>query len=321
MAAPTGEPAIELAGVGKRYGAVTALRDVSLTVAPGELLAVLGPNGAGKTTTVEILEGYRRADVGRVRVLGCDPDADGARLRPRMGLMLQSGGLYPLMRVGEALRLFASFFRRPADPEELLAAVGLAGVRGSRIKQLSGGERQRLSLALALVGRPEVCFLDEPTAGMDPRARRLTWDFISRLQGEGTTIVLTTHFMEEADRLADRVAILHEGRVVACDTPAALKGAGAGETLRVEVATAFDPAPLAMLAAVRAVTPTGPGSCVLRVEDPPAALAAVAAWLRDQGLRARRLEVGGGSLEDVFLQLTGGADGAADTAPAAEGGR
>ncbi len=226
------EPAIVVQGLTKRYDGRPAVDDLSFQVGRGELFALLGPNGAGKTTTVEILEGYRTPDDGRVRVLGLEPAREGAKLKPRMGLMLQDGGVYPAIRPLEALRLFASFYANPADPVELLGMVGLEDAARTRYRQLSGGQKQRLSLALALIGRPELVFLDEPTASMDPQARRATWEIVRRLQAEAVTVLLTTHFMEEAERLADRVAILHRGRLVALDSPAALGGRAAADISR-----------------------------------------------------------------------------------------
>ncbi|HUD16682.1 MAG TPA: ABC transporter ATP-binding protein, partial [Acidimicrobiales bacterium] len=219
----TGTPAISIAGMRKSYGNLVAVEGLDLEIASGELVAILGPNGAGKTTTVEILEGYRRPDQGRVSVLGLDPSRDGRQLRPLVGLMLQDGGIYPTLKVRESVVLFASFFLDPSDPGELLERVGLTERAGTRFRQLSGGEKQRLSLALALVGRPQVLFLDEPTAGMDPRARLLTWEIVEEAKRAGATVVLTTHSMEEAERLADRVAILNQGALIAFDSPARLR--------------------------------------------------------------------------------------------------
>src|SRR5258705_2315206 len=193
--------AIEVAGLEKHYGDRRAVDGITLRIPRGEVFGLLGPNGAGKTTTVETLEGYRRPDAGTVGVLGLDPQRDGTSLRPRIGVMLQEGGLYPGVRPLEALRLFAAFYPDPDDPERLLELVGLGDVAGTYVRRLSGGECQRLSLALALVGRPEVLFLDEPTAGMDPRARATTWDLVRGLRDAGTTVVLTTHHMDEAEQL------------------------------------------------------------------------------------------------------------------------
>jgi len=293
----------------KSYGTLVAVEGLDLQIAEGELVAILGPNGAGKTTTVEILEGYRRPDRGTVSVLGLDPSRQGHQLRPLVGLMLQEGGIYPTLKVRESVALFASFFVDPADPGELLDRVGLTERAGTRFRQLSGGEKQRLSLALALVGRPQVLFLDEPTAGMDPRARLLTWEIVAEAKRAGTTVVLTTHSMEEAERLADRVAILNHGALVACDSPARLRGQTDADLLHLELESILPPAllkELRGLAAVESVTDLGAGSYDLRSPAPREATAAVAQLLRAQGPQIQLLRLGRSSLEEVFLQLTDG---------------
>ena len=304
-------PVVSLQGVTKSYGPKRGVLDLDLEVGEGELLAVLGPNGAGKTTSVEIMEGYRRPDRGTVRVLGLDPVRDRRRCIPQLGIMLQEGGVYPSLSVGEAVRLFAAYFRNPVPPGELLELVGLSDRERSRYRTLSGGERQRLSLALALVGRPRLLFLDEPTAGMDPRARLLTWEAVREQRRRGVTVLLTTHSMEEAERLADRVAIINQGRLVALDTPSALIGAGGGGVVELETIEALSPDGLARLSALASVEryrEVGPGRYLLRTASPPQALAEIASLLRDEGPRVLRLQVGGGSLEEVFLELTGGTD-------------
>ncbi|MEO7804008.1 MAG: ABC transporter ATP-binding protein [Actinomycetota bacterium] len=199
-------------GLGKSYGARTILDGIDLTIDHGSCFALLGPNGAGKTTTVEILEGYRRPDTGSAKVLGLDPIKDAAALRPQMGLMLQEGGLYPGIRVSEAIRLFAAYYSHPLLPQDALGIVGLEDMAGRKVRTLSGGEKQRLNLALALIGRPQILFLDEPTSGMDPQARVAIWSHLRSL--EDVTIVLTTHDFQEAERMADRVAILNAGSLV-----------------------------------------------------------------------------------------------------------
>ena len=300
---------MSLRGVTKAYGPQRGVMDLDLEVAEGELLAVLGPNGAGKTTSVEIMEGYRRPDRGTVRVLGLDPVRDRRRCLPQLGIMLQEGGVYPSLSVGEAVRLFAAYFANPVPPSELLQLVGLSDRVRSRYRTLSGGERQRLSLALALVGRPRLLFLDEPTAGMDPRARLLTWEAVREQRRRGVTVLLTTHSMEEAERLADRVAILNRGRLVALDTPAALIGAGGGGVVELETVEALTPegeARLLALASVERSRAVAPGRYLVRTANPPQALVEIAALLRDEGPPVHRLQVGGGSLEEVFLELTGG---------------
>lgn len=302
--------AISVTGLRKSYGSLVALEGLDLQVDEGELVALLGPNGAGKTTTVEILEGYRSPDQGRISVLGLDPSRDGRRLRPLVGLMLQEGGVYPTLKVKESVVLFASFFVEPADPGRLLERVGLDQSAGARIRQLSGGEKQRLSLALALVGRPRVLFLDEPTAGMDPRARLLTWEIVGEAKRAGTTVVLTTHSMDEAERLADRVAILSHGRLVACDAPARLRAQADSDLLHLELEFELPQAllqELQRLAVVDSVVPLGGGRYELRSTRPREAAAAVTQMLRSNGPQVTLLRMGGASLEEVFLQLTEGA--------------
>ncbi len=304
-------PVVSLRGVTKSYGPNRGVMDLDLEVGEGELLAVLGPNGAGKTTSVEIMEGYRRPDRGTVRVLGLDPVRDRRRCIPQLGIMLQEGGVYPSLSVGEAVRLFAAYFANPVPPGELLELVELSDRVRSRYRTLSGGERQRLSLALALVGRPRLLFLDEPTAGMDPRARLLTWEAVREQRRRGVTVLLTTHSMEEAERLADRVAIINQGRLVALDTPSALIGAGGGgvvELETIEALTVEGQARLSALASVERSREVAPGHYLLRTASPPQALVEVASLLRDEGPQVLRLQVGGGSLEEVFLELTGGTD-------------
>jgi ABC-2 type transport system ATP-binding protein len=291
----------------KSYGNLVAVEGLDLEIASGELVAILGPNGAGKTTTVEILEGYRRPDQGRVSVLGLDPSRDGRQLRPLVGLMLQDGGIYPTLKVRESLVLFASFYLDPSDPGELLERVGLTERAGTRFRPLSGGEKQRLSLALALVGRPQVLFLDEPTAGMDPRARLLTWEIVEEAKRAGATVVLTTHSMEEAERLADRVAILNQGALIAFDSPARLRSQSDSDLLHLELE--FD-LPLELLeelqglATVESLIPLGNGSYDLRSAAPREAAAAVTHLLRSQGPQIQLLQLGRSSLEEIFLRLT-----------------
>jgi ABC-2 type transport system ATP-binding protein len=222
---------IEVDDLSKRYGRQVALNGVSFSVEPGEIFGLLGPNGAGKTTAVEILAGLRHRSSGAIRVLGLDPQADGLALRQRVGVQLQETHLQDKLRVWEALDLYASFYPRPANWEELLYAWGLGGKRHAMIGKLSGGQKQRLFIALALVGRPEMVFLDELTSGLDPQARRLTWGLVEQVRDSGVTVVLVSHFMDEAERLCDRVAILDRGRIAALDTPRALIDRVAGRNL------------------------------------------------------------------------------------------
>jgi ABC-2 type transport system ATP-binding protein len=222
---------IEVEELRKRYGGVAAVDGVTFAVAEREVFGIVGPNGAGKTTTVEILEGLRRPDAGRVRVLGLDPGRDGPRLRRRIGAQLQQAALPDRLKVREALDLYASFYPRAVPWRELLERWGLAELGGTAVAGLSGGQRQRLLIALALVGRPEVVFLDELTTGLDPQARRDTWELVRAVRDAGTTVVLVTHLMEEAERLCDRVAVIDRGRLVALDTPRALVAAAGTASL------------------------------------------------------------------------------------------
>ncbi len=217
---------VELRGLVKRYGQARAVDGLDLTAARGQITAVLGPNGAGKTTTVEICEGLRRADGGTVRVLGLDPAVDGTDLRPRVGVMLQDGGLPAGARALPLLNRVARFYARPHDVDALAERLGITAYGATPVRRLSGGQRQRLALALALVGRPELVFLDEPSAGLDPQARLAVWDLVREARDAGTSVLMTTHAMDEAERLADRVAILAGGRLVACGTPAELTHRG-----------------------------------------------------------------------------------------------
>jgi ABC-2 type transport system ATP-binding protein len=276
-------------------------------VEPGSVFALLGPNGAGKTTTVELCEGFRRPDAGRIRVLGLDPLRDAAQLRPRVGVMLQDGvGGYTAATALEMVRLFASYATHPHDPAGLLDSVGLSDVAGTAVRRLSGGQQQRLSLALALVGRPELVFLDEPTAGMDPQARRATWEFVRKLRADGVGVVLTTHFLDEAEQLADRVVVIDAGRVVAEGSPAELTRAGAEGQIR------FRAAPGLPLASLLSALPAGTGALeesagqyVVAGDVNPQLLALLTAWCAGQGVLAESLSVERRTLEDVFLDLTG----------------
>ena len=296
--------ALEIDGLVKRYGDRTAVDGLSLSARPGTVLALLGPNGAGKTTTVEVCEGFRTPDAGTVRVLGRTPRD--AALRPRVGVMPQAGGAYPGLRCAEALRLVAAYSAHPLDPDLLLDRLGLQEVATTAYRRLSGGQQQRLSLAMAVVGRPELVFLDEPTAGLDPQARRATWELVQALRADGVTVVLTTHLMDEAERLADDVVIVDRGRVVAAGTVAELTRAGADDTVRFTA-----PARLDVDQLVRAlpegctVEQPSPGQYVVSGTVDPQLLAAVTSWCAGQGVMAGDLRVQSRSLEDVFLELTG----------------
>jgi ABC-2 type transport system ATP-binding protein len=301
-----GHPAVEVRDLVKRYGPRTAVDGLSLEVAPATELALLGPNGAGKTTTVEVCEGYRRPDGGSVRVLGLDPVADARALRPRVGVMLQGGGGYPGARTGEMLRLLAAYAADPLDPAALLDRLGLTDAERTPYKRLSGGQRQRLSLAMAVVGRPELVFLDEPTAGLDPQARHATWAVVEELRADGVTVVLTTHHMDEAERLADTVVVIDRGRAVATGTPAELTRGGAEGQLWFRAGAGLDIAGLAAALPV-GVTVTEPrsGAYLVRGEVDAHLLAAVTAWCAAHDVLAEDLRVQRRSLEDVFLELTG----------------
>lgn len=296
------DAAVEVHDLVVRYGELTAVDGLTLAAWPGEVLALLGPNGAGKTSTVETLEGYRRPTSGVARVLGLDPVAGHRELVRVIGVMPQGTGLMPGMRAGEAVRLFAAYYDDPADPHELLTRVGLAERAGSTWRQLSGGEQQRLSLALALVGRPRVAFLDEPTAGVDVAGRRLVRDVVADLRGDGVCVLVTTHELEEAERMADRVAIIDRGRLLAVGTPAELVAAQASEQLRFSAPPGLDTGALGA-ALGGDVTETGPGSYVAAVTPDPRAIAALTAWLAEHDLPLGDLRARD-RLEDVFVRLT-----------------
>jgi ABC-2 type transport system ATP-binding protein len=300
------EPAISVASLSKSYGRTRAVDELDFSVAAGEVFGLLGPNGAGKTTTVEILEGYRRPDTGAVRVLGLDPVRDGKHLRPQIGVMLQSGGLYPGLRPLELLKLFASYYE-PADaPEALLAVVGLQDTVHTPVRRLSGGQAQRLSLACALIGRPRVVFLDEPTAGMDPHARATTWDLVRGLRDRGVTVLLTTHAMDEAETLCDRVAIITGGRLAALGSPAELTRNGGGDEISFSADAGLDVDVLAKALRLDKGTATEvrAGEYVVRAVGTPTRIADLACFLRDRDATLTSLRSGQRSLEAVFLQIT-----------------
>ncbi|KJY27473.1 MULTISPECIES: ABC transporter ATP-binding protein [Streptomyces] len=300
------DPAVEIRGLVKRYGSKTAVDGLDLTVPGGAVTAVLGPNGAGKTTTIETCEGYRRPDAGTVRVLGLDPVADARALRPRTGVMLQSGGIYSGARAVEMLRHMAKLYADPLDVGALVERLGLGGCGRTPYRRLSGGQQQRLSLAMAVVGRPELVFLDEPTAGLDPQARRATWDLVRELRADGVAVVLTTHHMDEAEQLADEVAIVDAGRVIAHGSPEQLCRGGAENTLR------FSGRPSLDLASLLKALPDGtqaaeltPGSYRVTGDVDPQLLATVTSWCAQHGVMPSSLTVERHTLEDVFLELTG----------------
>ena len=298
------QAAIAVRGLIKHYGATAAVADLSFTVHLGEIFALLGPNGAGKTTTIEILEGYRSRDGGEVHVLGEDPQRS-RTLKQRVGIMLQGNAIYPHITVREALELFCNYYPRPADPSWLLRLVGLQEKADARFKTLSGGQKQRLSLGLALAGNPELVFLDEPTASMDPQARLVTWGVINELRARGVTLVLTTHYLEEAQRLADRVAIVDRGRLVALGTPAELMAQAETSIVRFTAAANVPLAELAALPGARGARLERPGLYLIEGDDPDELLIEIALWSRAARVRVTNLRAEQASLEDVFLKLTG----------------
>jgi len=299
------DEAIVVDNFSKSYGSHPVVDQLHFTVHRGEVFALLGPNGAGKTTTVETLEGYRRPDQGSVRVLGRDPIREAQSLKPLIGVMLQQDGLYPALTAREILRLYAGYFREPQNIDALLECVGLSAAARTRCRRLSGGQKRRLALAVALVGNPSLVFLDEPTAGMDPQARLATWEIIRDLKQRGATVLLTTHLMDEAERLADRVAIIDHGRLVALDTPSQMMGVQNATTVRFVAPTGLDCTQLAALPAAQWAEEIRPGSYLIETEAVPALLAELTAWLRDNNITLSELHVGHGSLEDLFLRLTG----------------
>ncbi len=292
---------IEVEHLRKVYGQVVAVDDVSLAVAEGEIFGMLGPNGAGKTTTVECLQGLRTADSGSVRVIGLDPKTQARKLRPLIGSQLQESALPDRIKVWEALDLFASVSNSSADWRVLLQQWGLEQKRGASFGALSGGQRQRLFIALALVNNPRVVFLDEMTTGLDPAARHVAWELIRAIRDKGTTVVLVTHFMDEADELCDRVAIVDRGKVIACDTPAALVAKHAGD-VSITFTASSDCSWLGEIPCVGSVVRQGTR---MEVKGSGAVVAHVASSLLNHGIEPTDLRVKQPSLEDVFLKLTG----------------
>jgi ABC-2 type transport system ATP-binding protein len=294
---------IDVQHVTKTYGGRRAVDDVSLQVEEGEIFAILGPNGAGKTTLVEAIAGLRATDSGQIRVLGLDPRRDRDALRQQLGVQLQESALPDNLRVWEALDLYASFYANPADWRQLLDGLGLEGVRNTRFAKLSGGQKQRLSIALALVGNPRIAVLDELATGLDPQARRDTWGLIEDTRDRGVTVLLVTHFMEEAERLADRIALIDGGRLVALDTPEGIvRRVDAQAQVRFRPSAPFDESILTRLAEVRSVVRSG--STITVAGDGNVVLAVTAA-LAQNGVIANDLRIEQANLDDAFIALTG----------------
>lgn len=300
------EAAVEVQDVVVKYGDVTAVDGVSLTVPRGSILALLGNNGAGKTSLLQVCEGFRAPDRGSARVLGLDPVADHDDLMPRLGIMLQSGGVYPWATAGEILRLFASFAARPLDVDMVLDRLGLRKFAKTTFRRLSGGEQQRLSLAVALVGRPELVFLDEPTAGMDVGARQTTWELVDTLRADGVSVLLTTHLLDEAESLADHVVIMDHGVVAATGTPAELTAAAGIDLLQVRAEPGLEIS--ALVARIDAkVTEGSPGEYAITGVLDTEAIASVLSWFAAAGAQVTAVNTRRRTLEDVYLALTAGA--------------
>ena len=299
-------PPVRLRGVTKRYGSTTAVSGLDLDVQRAEVLALLGPNGAGKTTTVEMCEGFLRPDEGSIEILGLDPATENSRVRERIGVMLQGGGGYPAAKAGEMLNLVASYAADPLDPQWLMDTLGLTEAARTTYRRLSGGQQQRLALACAVVGRPELVFLDEPTAGMDAHARIVVWELIDALRRDGVTVVLTTHHLSEAEELADRLVIIDHGKTVAAGTPAELTRNGAENQLRFSAPPKLDLALLvAALPESYRTSEAAPGEYLVEGHIDPQVLATVTAWCARVNVLATNMRVEQRSLEDVFLDLTG----------------
>ena len=302
-------PAVEIDALVMRYGDKVAVDGLSLRVDRGTITAVLGPNGAGKTTTLETCEGYRRPQDGSVRVLGLDPQTQRRELIPRIGVMLQSGGAWSGVRAVEMLRHIASLHAHPLDIDMLVERLGLGSCGRTPYRRLSGGQQQRLSLAMAVVGRPELLFVDEPTAGMDPQARRDTWDLLQELRSDGVTTVLTTHYMDEAEKLADLVHVIDHGRLIASGTPFQLTRGTGVTTVRLVVTEPFPPeAPSSLQRALGDTTlvqTINEHSLLISGPADASTLAKVSAWCEEHGVLPETLSLGQRTLEDVFLQLTG----------------
>jgi ABC-2 type transport system ATP-binding protein len=305
---PSG-PAVVVEDLRMAYGDKTAVDGLSLRVERGTITAVLGPNGAGKTTTLETCEGYRRPQSGRVRVLGLDPQTQRRDLLPRIGVMLQSGGAWSGVRAVEMLEHIAALHASPLSVPMLVERLGLESCGRTPYRRLSGGQQQRLALAMAVVGRPELVFVDEPTAGMDPQARHTTWELLDEMRADGVTIVLTTHYMDEAERLADQVHVIDRGRLIASGSPFDLTRASGSSTIRLVVTEPFPPtAPASLQASLgegTVVQAVNAHSLLITGPADASTLATVSAWCDQQGVLPESLTLGQRTLEDVFLQITG----------------
>ncbi len=302
-------PAVRVRGLVKSYGDVYAVRGIDLDIYPGEIFALLGPNGAGKTTTVEILEGYRKRDGGEVLVLGHDPGRERAKVKPGVGIVLQKTGLDPYLTVAETVRMYASYYPRPRRPDDVIDLVGLTEKRNARVTTLSGGQQRRLDVAVALAGDPDLLFLDEPTTGFDPSARREAWEVVKSLASLGKTVLLTTHYMDEAQYLADRVAVIAAGQIVAEGTPETIGHRDLGVArirFRLPQGAAL---PDGLGLPSQLPTTAANGFTEIASADPVTDLHRLTGWALDDGITLDGLEVTRPSLEDVYLQLTGDPEG------------
>lgn len=307
VTSPSDSPALVVEGLVKRFGDTIAVDGLDLRIGRGEVLAVLGPNGAGKTTTVEMCEGFLAPDAGSIRVLGHDPVRNRQQVRSRIGMMLQGGGAYPGARVGEMVRLVASYYADPLDPNWLIEELGLSDHTRTPYRRLSGGQQQRLSLAIAVIGRPELVFLDEPTAGLDAQSRLAVWDLVRALRRDGASVLLTTHLMDEAAALADEVVIVDRGRRVASGTPAELERAGASEGVTIVVDDAVGPDVLKNSLGTEHTVTRGAERGVLEVHGPvsPGLMTSLCGALEGAGVQLTSIATRTKTLEEVFLDLTG----------------